>query len=306
MTTGRGHGSGRARLSSAIALIVIAGCTAPAAPATTAQTPSTSEIGPIAPAETASQAPSMTIEPSPSLVAAASPTAETTPTPSAPPTPPPTATPKPQPTLDWEGSPIGMGVSPDPTSLGKTVRVEVVVAIGPTCVLKVKYPSGSNASLPKPTRPDARHWVWKWTIPQSAGPGTAKVTATCTYAGVARRGTGTFTISGWSISATFPATLAHDVSALYGQVAIVGVWQRSITSPDRINCVITLVTNAGTKMAGENVFWYSGGQGPFDLSLPVGPLGPDAIGPASWTLACTNFTPDPQETRKDNGTIEIT
>jgi hypothetical protein len=290
-------------------MTLVAACASPAGPT----------VAPSANPATTGAGPTLAFTPSPSGNGAAatdpaaslSPVASVTLPPTATPAPThtPTPTPKPTPSLtlaEWKETPIGMSVAADPIKPGKTQTVTASLSAGPTCSLKVKYADGSSASLPKPTRPDATRWTWKWTIPQGTAPGTATMTIKCTYLGVTRGGPSTFTITGWSISATFPSTLSSSVSTLFGQVTIHGLWQRAPSSEQRLSCLFTLVTAAGTVKAGDNVFWYSDSMGPFDLTLPVGALGPDAIGRATWTLACTNFTPEPDEVRKDSGTIDIT
>ena len=202
-----------------------------------------------------------------------------------------------------------MSITPDPASLGKKVTISVFVGAGPVCKLKVKYPSGAYASLPAPTRPDSTRWVWSWTIPQSAQPGTAHLTETCTYGGVARSGTGSFTIAGitWMIEGLIPATFSSTASGFNAQVTIHGTWPGNPNSEQRLSCIFTLVTSTGTSSAGANIFFYPlYGLGPFDMYLPIGPLGSAAIGPATWTLKCSNPGVDPSAFEYDHGSMEIT
>jgi hypothetical protein len=232
------------------------------------------------------------------------------------PTPRPTATPKPQPTLDWAEEPIGMSVTPDPAKLGAKVKVTVSLAAGPTCALKVRYPSGSNASLPKPTRPKPTSWIWTWTLPESAGGGTATATVTCTYGGVARGGPGTFTIVDptpeWSISADVPATqpatapppsssnILQATITVNGQVPVNPAYPQQ-----RFHCTLHLVANGYTVNAADQVYLDSF-DAPIPMGFSVGTIPTKSIGPASWTLTCENLYIEPQDTRQDSGTIEIT
>lgn len=311
MRAGRGKRRDRARLFGAIAVIVIAGC---ASPATPPDPPETAPTGSHGQTLEPSVEPSQTLEPSPSLIAAGSPT--TTPTSTPLPTPRPTATPQPQPTLDWADAPIGVSVTPDPAILGAKVKVTVSVAAGPTCTLKVKYPSGSTASLPKPTRPKPTSWVWTWTLPESAGGGTATATVTCTYGGVARGGPGTFPIVDptpeWSISADLPdaqpATQPPPASSniLYATITVSGqVPTTSAYAQQRFHCTLRLVANGYTVNAGDQVY-VSNFDAPIEMGFSVGMMPTASIGTAAWTMTCENLYIEPQDTRQDSGTIEIT
>lgn len=142
------------------------------------------------------QTPSTAVDPTPTAAPTVAPTVApptTAPT-AAPPTVPPTEAPTPAPTLTFTGQPFPVTISSDPVGIGKSQTIDADIAEGPTCTLKVTYPSGGHANVGKPIRPDERHWVWKWTIPDTAGVGAAKVTVSCTFAGDARVGTGSFEI----------------------------------------------------------------------------------------------------------------
>ena len=132
----------------------------------------------------------------PTVVPTLAPTAAppTTPPTAAPPTTAPTPSPTPAPTLTFTGEPFPVTIASDPVAIGKSQTIDADIAEGPTCTLKVTYPSGAQANVGKPIRPDKRHWVWKWTIPAEAETGDAKVTVSCTFGGDARIGTGSFEI----------------------------------------------------------------------------------------------------------------
>src|SRR5206468_8026918 len=102
-------------------------------------------------------------------------------------TPNPTGPPRPSPTLNWADSGFTASVR-SPVSIGARAKVTLKGPLGPACTLKVRYPSGINASLPTPTHPEPNWWTWTWTIPANAHAGTAAGTATCTYAGAPERG----------------------------------------------------------------------------------------------------------------------
>lgn len=133
-------------------------------------------------------APTLVPTPAPT---AAPPTAAPT---AAPPTAAPTPSPTPAPTLNFTGQPFPVSIASDPVAIGKSQTIDADIAEGPTCTLKVTYPSGAQANVGKPIRPDERHWVWKWTIPAEAGTGDAAITVSCTFGGDARIGTGSFEI----------------------------------------------------------------------------------------------------------------
>lgn len=106
-------------------------------------------------------------------------------------------TPPPKPTLDpgkWREIGYTMSVA-SPIAVGHTASVAVRVVAGPTCSIHVRYPSGTSpGGLGAHTFSKQGSWTWKWTIPTSAGLGTASVNVACTYAGISKPGSGSFRI----------------------------------------------------------------------------------------------------------------
>ena len=99
----------------------------------------------------------------------------------------------PGPTLDWVNVGYAVGVR-SPVALGGKARVELDAPVGPSCTLTARYPSGGSANVGSPTHPKAGQWIWSWTVPQSAGLGSASIAFGCTYAGLTKPGTDAFQI----------------------------------------------------------------------------------------------------------------
>lgn len=305
-------GSARAVSSMAVAiLLVVAACAGQSGP-TSAPTPSMGQRS-----DAPSAAP--TSAPSPILSAAATTAVEGTSAPStAPtggpaPTPKVTAAPRPSPTLNWDAMGFSMSMR-DPVSIGANAKVTLKGPVGPTCTIKVKYPSGTNASLPKPTHPNPGWWVWTWTIPASAQAGTATVTTTCTYFGDPHTGTATFEIvnpalpDGWDIEATVPGTRAVDgLSPLRVTVTIKGTVPDGAGYGQNMSCLMQLFI--GEISATSDLitdYPWSNGDAPLVLDFQFDPLGPEFIGTNTWDVRCKNMYGDPRTEQHDTGTIELT
>jgi hypothetical protein len=71
-----------------------------------------------------------------------------------------------------------------PIAVGASQRFEIDgLPAGTTCSIAVHYPSGSTqGGLSAHTFTFAGSWTWQWTIPSTAGSGTASLLNTCTYA----------------------------------------------------------------------------------------------------------------------------
>jgi hypothetical protein len=180
-------------------------------------------------------------------------------------------------------------------------------------MIKVKYPSGSNASLPNPTRPKPTSWVWTWTVPKSAGAGTATLTVTCTYGGFARGGPNTFKIVDptppppWSISVDLPGTHpSGSTEPIRATITINGLLpENPAYAEQRFRCGITIFTDGYTVDTVAEIYWDNG-DGPFFLNFAIGAIDPEFVGAATWSVDCRNMYIDPPDVREDSGTIEIT
>jgi hypothetical protein len=211
--------------------------------------------------------------------------------------------------LNWAANGCAASVK-DPVNLGSKETVELRCPVGPTCSIKVKYPSGASATLPNPTHPKAGWWLWTWTIPKTAGAGHAIGTATCTYAGVPHAGDVSFKIvnptpPNWSISVTYPAT--YNVTTdpyLKIKIAIVGTFPIDPDhSPQKIVCSSQLSTLGGV-FGDSNLFDWLPGDPPLDWWLHP-ELSSNSIGAATWQVQCRSYYISPDDWRTDHGTVEI-
>ena len=282
---------------------LIAACGAPVGPAATPSLPAPTEAAVASAQPTALEAPTAAPTEAP-----ASPSAE--PADTFVPSPAPTV--RPSPTLNWEESGFSASVR-DPVKIGEKAKVTLKGPVGPTCTLKIKYPSGTNATLPSPTHPNPGWWQWIWTIPSKANGGQATGTATCTYGGVPHTGLVTFTITkpppAWSIQADLPATFDHTTlpeTGLLFPVTMVGTVPKN---PDylsqRITCVVD-VNTAGNASYGQ-VFdapWENG-DGPLWIHWQVEFAASD-VGMATWTVRCKSRYVTPEQWKYDSGSLEIT
>lgn len=197
-----------------IAVVLFAGCVASPVPGTTPSPTAPNPAGisletqppsgalsdqPPFPSPTASSpvglAPTATPSAPPTPRPTPKPTSSPSPRPPSTPRPTPKSTPKPAFLVAWlHGVGYTMGVS-SPIATGDDARVEIGNGAGPTCSVKVHYPSGQSATgLAAHKFTKQSHWVWTWRIPASAGLGTATVKTTCTYGGLAKSGPGSFEI----------------------------------------------------------------------------------------------------------------
>ncbi|HEY4227211.1 MAG TPA: hypothetical protein VGM49_02645 [Candidatus Limnocylindrales bacterium] len=224
----------------------------------------------------------------------------------------PTPTSKPAPTLNWDAAGFAATVK-DPVSIGSKAKVTLKGPVGPTCALKIKYPSGITATLPSPTHPTAGSWQWTWTIPSKAKAGKATGTTTCTYYGVPHLGNVSFRIldptlpDGWDIVATMPSTRSSaDATALIVHVTIKGVLPVDPTHDQDIACYLDLVGPGSSKNLLLADYPWHAGDGPLTLPYDVGVLGPDYVGTDTFTVRCRNEFGTPFTWQSDSGTITIT
>jgi hypothetical protein len=229
------------------------------------------------------------------------------------PTPDPTQPPKPSPTLNWANNGFNASVK-SPVSIGAKAKITLKGPLGPTCTLKVRYPSGTNAALPSPTHPEPSWWTWTWTIPSKAHAGTATGTATCTYAGVPKSGPVSFKIvdpalpGGWAIDVIGPVSRSSsDTGLLYMTVKLKGTVP---TNPGYATqqMVCNLDLRQGNSIA--NVWTpdtpFEAGDTQIVAEFDVGALGPSFAGTATWTVKCRNLLVTGSAFQSDSGTIEIT
>ena len=291
----------------AIATCLVAGCATPAAPT---ENPVLGAVATLEPSTEAIASPG----PSPSPMADPVMTDPPTAAPIIAPTPNPTKPPKPSPTLNWENNGFSASVR-SPVSIGAKAKVTLKGPLGPTCTLKVRYPSGTNASLPSPTHPEPNWWTWTWTIPAKAHAGTATGTATCTYAGVPKSGPISFKIvdpalpGGWAIDVTGPASRSStDTGLLSMTVHVKGTVPSDANYGVLVTCNIELWSAQGPYVvnvySGEQE--YVNGSGQFVADFDVGELGPYFVGKATWTVKCRNIRVQGDAWKPDTGTIDIT
>jgi hypothetical protein len=121
------------------------------------------------------------------------------------------ATSHPTPTLDWENIGYMVGAK-SPVALGAKAKVTIQAPVGPICSLTGHYPSGGSAAVGSPAHPKAGAWVWSWTVPSSAGVGTATMKVKCTYQGLAKPGDASFDLVAAAPSPTPKATWSMQVT----------------------------------------------------------------------------------------------
>jgi hypothetical protein len=298
-----------------VVLVLVAGCAGE--PGQTSEPSSVAAANSIAPTSSPSAAPSVVPSDAPSVAPSVAvdetlpPSTEPTDGPA--PTPKVTPVPQPSPTLNWDANGFKMSTK-DPVSIGANAKVTLKGPVGPTCAIKVKYTSGTNASLPKPTHPNPGWWVWVWKIPASAHAGTATVTTTCTYAGDPHTGTGTFLIKnpalpdGWDIEAAVPGTReAADNSLLRVTVTIKGTVPSDPTHDQNLACRMMLIRgDVSATSAWISDYPWDNGDGPLVLDFDFSPLGPEFVGTNTWDVSCQNEYGDPETDQHDTGTIELT
>jgi hypothetical protein len=289
----------RVWLAFSAVMVILAGCAAPA-------------VGPSAsPADT--PAPLASVVPIASAVALATASPLASDEPSLIPTDTPAQTvspgPTPAPTLNWAANGCTASAT-DPVQIGSKETITLKCPVGPTCTLKVTYPSGTNAKLPSPTHPKAGWWRWSWTIPTGAHAGTAKGTSTCTYAGDPHVGDVSFKITSpastnWSISVTYPATysLTQD-QWLKIKIAIVGTFPIDPDhTPQKIVCS-NLLSTLGVVIGDTMLFDWLPGDPPLDWWLQPA-MASNSIGSATWQVECRSYYISPADWRTDSGTLEI-
>lgn len=226
-----------------------------------------------------------------------------------------TLEPAPSPTLNWDANGC-MAAVKSPVTIGEEARVTLKCPVGPTCVLKITYPNGHNATLPNPTHPEPGWWRWTWTVPSGAKAGMASGNATCTYAGNPHVGPITFKLvnpalpGGYSINVTSPASRAwSDTDFLRMTVKVTGTVPSSPTYGVTLTCNLDLTSPNGNYHV--NMYYgpidYTNGSGPFVASFDLGSsLSADWVGTATWTFKCRNTYVASDGWKQDTGTIEIT
>lgn len=295
----------------AIAVIALVGCTTPAvAPATSApsiisaaQTADASSSPPLEPGPSPSEAPSTTTLP----------TATPMPTES---TPAATVAPKPSPTLNWDANGC-QGSVRDPVKLGAQAKVTLKCPVGPTCTLKITYPSGGSAKVGSPSHPNPGWWVWTWTVPTSAKGGDATGTSTCTYAGNPHTGPVSFTLvapaTNFDIQVHLPATFDHTTPQDVGIIIQVTITGTLPESPGHAHQAVWCDFHLTTTTSPESTATYNeqfvvdwdNGDPPITWRWRIA-FGPNEVGHATWDMKCTNYYIHPPHWEEDTGTLEIT
>lgn len=180
--------------SAALALValslLLAACTAGATASPDLSDSSVASPSPSFSAEASFNVTAATASPSEAPSADPSTAAEPTVSPPAAATPGPT----PRPTLaDGQGG-YALGVR-SPVAIGGAAQIKIVAQAGETCSVGVRYPSGGSAGgLDPHTFRTNGTWTWNWTIPSSAGLGTAIVKTDCVLLGTSFPGAGKFSI----------------------------------------------------------------------------------------------------------------
>jgi hypothetical protein len=200
--------------------------------------------------------------------------------------------------------------------IGAKAKVTLTGPVGPTCTLKVVYPSGIGASLPEPTHPKPGAWTWTWTIPSKAAAGTAQGTATCTYAGVPHRGPISFKIlnptlpGGYVINVVSPSSRAWtDTSELQMTIKVTGTVPSNPTYGVSLTCnfILWSYNNLWTVNVYSPEYDYANGTGHLDAGFQLDPaLTADWVGQSTWTVRCRNIRVADDQWKADNGTIDIT
>jgi hypothetical protein len=57
------------------------------------------------------------------------------------------------------------------------------IHVGPVCSASITYKSGTVQTLPTHTFASEDGFQWTWTVPSTAGVGTATITTKCTWGG---------------------------------------------------------------------------------------------------------------------------
>jgi hypothetical protein len=199
---------------------------------------------------------------------------------------------KPTPTLDWVNVGYSVGVR-DPVALGAKAKVTILAPVGPTCTVAARYPNGKSASVGSPTHPRAGAWVWSWTVPSTAGLGSARYSFSCTYAGLAKPGTGTFDIVAaastptpkptatptWSISGAITSPVSRSNGTLTFTGHVHGTPPPGI-APIDLYCQL-FVTYGGT----DTLIDQNGSVQTADFAL-AGPIGYPSAGTYAWHVTC--------------------
>jgi hypothetical protein len=216
------------------------------------------------------------------------------------------------PSLDWATIGYTVGAK-SAVAIGAKAKVTIKGPVGPTCTLKVHYPSGGSPSLPAPTHPSPGWWVWTWTVKSSAGTGTATFNVGCTYAGLKKSGDGDFTIvnvpapDGWTISVSTITSRSKDSSApMMFTVHVHGVVpQDPETQIVEMACYYRILVVNGPPDAWIYDLTYFAPDAQFEFSVDVGVFGAANVGSRDWVIRCTNSRWMPFTYHEDSGSIEV-
>lgn len=209
---------------------------------------------------------------------------------------------------------MDLGVA-SPVALGDTASVSVTVGVGPTCTIKVTYPSGAMTNGGSPRQPNPGQWMWTWTVPTSAGAGTATVKINCTYTGIPMSATSTMTIlaaatpaPGWTMDVRAPSIWYwNDPNPMPFEVDIAGLLPGSSAGGEvYLQCRFNI--GFQTKSFILDVLQpFANGSGGFVYYADFGgPLGETEIGSArGYYVECFNYHGEPLTVQSDGGQFDV-